>query len=168
VNLGSIQGQFTLGTADSYAPIVQGQVADALRQRGYVVRSASTFWGTLWDQQAPFHMTVKVYERYTSVYPQTKNRMTMIDFRPGLQQKGKPKPIWEGLVSMRSRYPNPDFRTVVTGKRSSDFGIRNPEAELMMYRDARAPLAKQLANQLEILPENRTPLTPAPALTGSP
>jgi hypothetical protein len=113
-------------------------------------------------------MTVKVYERYTSVYPQTKNRMTMIDFRPGLQQKGKPNAIWEGLVSMRSRYPNPDFRTVVTGKRSSDFGIRNPEAELMMYRDARAPLAKQLANQLEILPENRTPLTPAPALTGSP
>jgi hypothetical protein len=94
--------------------------------------------------------------------------MTMIDFRPGLEQKGKPKPIWEGLVSMRSRNPNPDLRNVATGKRSSKFGIRNPEAELVMYRDARAPLAKQLAKQLEILPEIRTPLTPAPALTGAP
>jgi hypothetical protein len=38
----------------------------------------------------------------------------------------------------------------------------------MIYRDARAPLAKQLAKQLAILPEIRTPLTPAPALTGAP
>jgi hypothetical protein len=167
VRLGSIQGHYTLGTADSYASILQGQVAAALRQRGYVVRPPATFWGPLWDQQAPFQMTVKLSERYVAVYPQTNDRMTTIDARLALEQKAKPRPIWEATVFLRSRYPNPELRKIATGKRAREYGLRNPESELVLYRDARAPLAQSLAKQLETLPVIRTPLALTPARTGS-
>jgi hypothetical protein len=143
-----MRGQYTLGSESSYTAVLQRDLAEVLRQRGYVIRPDSSFWGDLWKQQTPFRVRVDVKEQYGGLYPQTKCRISYIVANVVLerQQWGQQSKVWAASVSTRTegRVPNlKEFRKE----------FQNPAIEKIFYDNARASFAKGIMSKLLTVPE---------------
>ena len=157
--VGTIDGQFVLGSEASYARMLQTRLVETLRRQGYVPRPSSSFWQSLWDRLAPFHLRVGVVETLPGPYMQSPNRTSAIDLTLVLQEKGKPSAIWERSINAQTRIPLRGL-PALQASRLAVSDHRDPAVEHFLYEDARSLLVERLSMRLRSLPETQSPLVP--------
>lgn len=159
--LGPIRGQFTLGTDASYAAALHPRLVDALRQHGYLPRPASSFWGPLWDEQAPYSLRIEVAESFAGLYQESQHRTSAIKVGLSLDRRGRGEPAWEGVVTASTRESLPNLGAY----RASRLAVsdrRSPAVEHLLYEDARGIVADRLALKLRTIPDIRLPPATTP------
>ena len=151
LKLEKIRGVYTLGSESSYSTVLQRDLAEVLRQRGYVVRPDSSVWGELWNQQTPFRVTVEVKESYGGLYPQTRCRISYTGARVVLEreQKGQKSKIWEGALTTAVRNKPRNLKEL-----RNEF--HNADVEKIFYDDARAHFGKEIMPKLLTIPAYQT------------
>lgn len=150
VVLEPVRGQFTLGSPRSYNETLHPILDGVLRQRGYLMRRPASPWNRLWDEHAPYHVAVEVAERHEGNYHQSQNRLSVIEARLSMSEKGSP--IWRaGPLIGRSPLSLPklpafyESRVSVGDHRSEDF-------ERLLYDKARELLIEKFPSLLRNLP----------------
>jgi hypothetical protein len=155
--LAEIDGEFTLGSRSAYVPVLQPMLADALRLHGYVPRPNSSYWASLWDRLAPYHLGVAILETQPGPYLQTSNRTSFLEVKMSLEHRGKKLPVWGGPVTASTRLQIPNLSAYQASRIA--VGVqRDPAFERLFYDDAWSVLIDRLAQRLRSLPDIRGPL----------
>jgi hypothetical protein len=154
--VGPFKEHFDRGSHASYEPLY-AVVTEAVRKHGYVVRPASPFWPVLWDNLAPYRLTISLTEQLPGTYLHSPNRTSAINLGLVLSERGKTHALWEGAVTARTRVPMPGL-PAYQARRLALNERRDPAVEQFFYQDARAVLDKRLTAQLSTLPQPRSPL----------
>jgi hypothetical protein len=149
VAIDPIRGQFLRGSPRSYAAELDPLLADALRRKGYLVRPDASPFRALWDDRAPYHLSVEVVESQNLPYYDTPQRAGRVEAHLRLMQKDWP--TWEVRVAGRSRPSLAGMNTAGMGRRVMS-SPHDPQIERRLLDDAHAALLEQLPLKIVDLP----------------
>ena len=152
-----VVGRFVAGSAQAYSSTVDRHRVEALRARGYLPQPHRSPWSSLWDEKAPFRLTVQVAETQEELYLQSKNRTTQIDGTIELFRDGRSS--WRTRMVARTRSPLPDLPAYLAG-RLATAAHRDPEVERRLHDDALAHFVEQASKNLKALPGLEASRTP--------
>ena len=142
-------GRFTLGSTQTYETALGPILADKLRKQGYAPRPTRGPARVLWDGHAPYRVEFQIVETQGSLYLESKSRVS--DITASISLARGQDILWETRLIGRTLVPLPDLAAYV-GSRLAVSDRRNPEAERLLYENARGSLIEQAAARLSGLP----------------
>jgi hypothetical protein len=149
VILEPVQGQFRLGSPQTYNADLHPRLAEVLRQRGYLPIAESSPFRDLSKEAAPFRLSVEVAEKQNEFYEQSKNRITQIDATVSLS--GGSRLLWRVQMTARTQVPLPRIR-LYEETRLAFAPVQKPEIERRYYENALDKLHEMLIQRLRDLP----------------
>lgn len=147
------QGQFTLGTPQSYQATLQPVLSPLLRQHGYVTDRSSSSWNSLWKTRAPYHVGVEVVERQNGSYLNTGSQLSNLSLRLILNREGSS--IWQVGPLLAQTQPSIPSLSAFTASRFATDARRRREFERVLYDDAQATLIMKVQSSLRNIPDVR-------------
>ncbi len=151
VVFGPTTGEFTLGSPRDTDQTLHPPLADALRKHGYVPRPSSSPWLALWDERAPYRMTVAVTEAWGKLYMDSNSRTSVLIVRITLTHQGTT--IWtEGPIVARTPVPLPKLPAYQASRIALE-GHRTAELNRLLYQEAHAKLLESFTARLPKLPD---------------
>jgi hypothetical protein len=155
VALPPVVGRFATGSAEAYTKLLDHSRTEILRSKGYLPEPRKSDWSTLWEQKAPFRLTVQVVEIQQDYYLSSINKTTQIDgILEFLQSE---RVIWKKGVVARTREPLPDLPAMLAGHLATS-DKRDPETERRLHDDALKQFVEQAAKNLRGLPSREAAL----------
>ncbi|WP_406697501.1 hypothetical protein V5E97_01455 [Singulisphaera sp. Ch08] len=151
------QGQFTLGTPQSYRTALQPVLGPVLRQHGYLTDRPSSSWHSLWTTRAPYHFSFDVVERQHGDYLNTKSQLSILSLRMMLSRNGSS--IWQAGPLQAQTQPSIPSLSAFTASRFATDERRRAEFERVLYDDAQATLMAKVQFSLRSFLDIR-PSTP--------
>ncbi len=143
-------GQFLAGSGEGYDKALRRPIADICKIRGYLLPPASgSPWRPLWDELAPFRLTLRVVEAQDIPYLQSRNRTSQVDGHYEFARKGTV--AWQARVATRTRQPLLDLPAYQAGHLATS-DRRDPAVERRFHDDALAQFVEQSARSLKGLP----------------
>lgn len=142
-------GRFVLGSPEVYNATFHPPLADALRRRGYVPPAANSPFPQLWNEHAPFRMTIEVSEEPGDYYLQSRNRTSHVTATFVLSREGKP--LWQITLNGRTQVPLPNLRAF-EDSRLAISNQHNPAVEHRFHQNAVNQLLDRLGLKLRDLP----------------
>jgi hypothetical protein len=155
VALPLVGGRFVAGSAEAYTAILERHQVETARARGFLPQPRRSPWAMLWDEKAPFRMTVQIAETQDQFYLESKNRTTQVDGTFELLHEGRV--VWKTRVVTRTRTFLPDL-TAYHGGRVATGDKRNPETERRLHDDAVRQFVEQTVKNLRGFPLRETAL----------
>jgi DNA-binding Lrp family transcriptional regulator len=151
-----VRGTFLAGpeTADAHNQRLLPILASALRLRGFLPRFGRSPLFDLWDDRAPYRVTIDLDESFGPGYlqPSNPNRTTKLAARVELvRPSASDAPLWQTRASGKTRDPSPSLNAFASGYIASGTR-RDPEVERKLYADAIAVLADDLSRKVGNLP----------------
>jgi tetratricopeptide (TPR) repeat protein len=147
-----VTGEFVDGprSARLHATALHPFLAAALRRKGFLPRPEKSPFLAVWDQSAPYRLTLEVIERNDVQFFQTPLQGTRLNVHFALM-KGTTV-LWQTRIQAKTRIPPPDMNAFEMSHLSLT-KTRDPAIEKRLYDDARIVLGENLATSLGKLPE---------------
>ncbi len=143
-------GQFLIGSAEGYDTALSRPIADICKLRGYLLPPRpDSPWRPLWDERAPFRLTLRVVETRDIPYLQSRNRTTQVEGRYEFAHEGAI--AWQAQVFARTRQPLLDLPAYQAGHLATS-DRRDPAVERRFHRDALEQFVEQSARTLKGVP----------------
>jgi hypothetical protein len=133
--------------------VLQPLLAKELRQRDYLLTPDVPAWRDVWTKEAPFHLIVSISERYAEDYLQSRNRVSLLNAKLSLLQRGNR--CWEQVATARTHVPVPKIPAYQAARLG--FGDAPvPEYERVLYNNAWANFQERFPSGLHALPQRAT------------
>jgi hypothetical protein len=147
-----VHGEFTLGSSEDSDGLLHPLVAEALRKHGYIPRPASSAWLSVWDEHAPYHVSLNIVEFWGSHYMHSKNRTSGFRIRMNLSRNGTP--LWSvGPFSVRTSNPLPNLPAYQASRLELEGSRQRPEIERLLYDEGHTRMREAIVQRLHNLPE---------------
>jgi hypothetical protein len=154
-----------LGSAKDLNGALLPLMADALRQRHYLLRPEGSPLASLWDGRAAYRLAVEVSDRQDVRYLDTAQKATRIEARFVLSRRGWP--VWE--LGVQARTPvGPSTSASFAGSRLLLATKRDPQIERRLYDEARDALIRLVPSKLRDLPPPAAEEPAGPATAAGP
>ncbi len=146
-----IQGEFLDGQASRKAltATVAPRLTDALHRRGFLPRPEKSAFAAVWDEAAPYHLTLHASEKYDGRFFQSPLRTVALAVHVVLTRDGSS--VWESRATGKTRLP-PRGMSAYEAYHLAATKDRDPAQERKLYDDARSALGEVLGNTLHNLP----------------
>jgi hypothetical protein len=133
---------------------MQPTISRAVAARGYLPQPASSPWKDRWAK-APYRLVIELNERYDGTYLTSENRLTRIDARLLLLDRGQQ--VWTTTPSARTPVPLPGLPAYLSGQIALS-QKRSAEFEQLLYDNARTSILDKVAFSVDHMPTcSRTP-----------
>ena len=147
-------GRFAVGSADTYARLLEKPIFEPLKARGFVPEPPGSIWSRVWRDKARFALLIQVNETQDDLYLQSNNRNTQIDAT--FEMFKEDRAIWKNRVVAKTREPLPDLPAGIAGHLA--VAKRNPETERRLHDDAIKFFTEQASRIFRGLPSKATAL----------
>ena len=154
VVIGSVQGQFTMGSGSAYDGMIRPELKTALQERGYLPKPVESSWDDLWNTLSPFQVTLVVVEIQNEVYLQSPNRLSQIEARLSITCRGQRH--WSDIFTGKTQVPLPKI-SAFQASRLAVSDHRSAEVERVLYQNACEILRERFQLSLRNMPAVRTP-----------
>lgn len=142
-------GEFVVGVKAGYDRAFRPLILETLRQKGYLPPAADPRWADLWTNP-PYRFNYAVRERQEGTYLGTQNRLSRIETRLSLTDRGRE--IWATTPNARTIVPVPNLPSYLAGRLALSQD-RVEEAEKMLHDNAFALMRDRFQLSLKNLPD---------------
>jgi hypothetical protein len=154
VRLDPISGDFWLGSRDAYETRLRGELISGLKHRGYAPEPDDPALRPIWRNLAPHRIELRVIERPTGPYLQSRYQTAQLETEILLERRGHPE--WRQRVQTRTEVPLPrlsafEARQLALGSPPS------PEAQRRIYANAFEAMVARLPAVFRMLPQAPDP-----------
>jgi hypothetical protein len=151
VILPAVHGRFRFGSTASYKAWLVPLLADGLRRKGFAPQPAASPLREIWEQNAPYRLTLELAEDQGPNYLQSVHSTTQIHGRLGVVTR-EGSVLWETPFSARTRVPIPGLTAFEAGHLGAS-QRRDRAIERRLYDDALSVLKEQFAVKVRNFPE---------------
>lgn len=159
VVIDELPGEF-VAPATGYDRVFRPLVVESLRQKGYLPPPTDCRWADLWNNP-PYRFSYTVRERFEGTYLGTQNRLSRIETRLSLTDRGHE--IWMTAPNARTIVPIPNLPSYLAGRLALSQD-RADDAEKMLHDNAFAQIRDRFQLGLKNIPDR--PGAPAAASLG--
>jgi hypothetical protein len=145
-----VHGNFRLGSTPAYNSDLHPVFAGALEKHGYVPLAEGSPLRAVWNEHAPYRISITLTESQDELYQQSRNRISEIDGRLSFKATGAE--LWHAELSARTQVPLPNI-AVYVATRLALAPERSIAVEQRFYQDARSTFHDKVAQRLRELPE---------------
>lgn len=148
--LAPIGGTYWLGSSDAYEKALRPALLDALRQRGYATSPEDPTLRPLWDELAPYRLSVAVVERPGGPYLQSAHQITTIEAE--MVWRHPRAADWRQAVHVKTEVPLPNL-TAYEGSRLAMASTPSAEVQQRLHANAFAALVARVVWMVRLVPE---------------
>ncbi|WP_165074513.1 paraquat-inducible protein A [Paludisphaera rhizosphaerae] len=142
-------GEFVVGAKAGYDRIFRPMILETLRLKGYLPPPTEPRWADLWTNP-PYRFTFAVRERHEGTYLGTQNRLSRIEARLSLTDRGRE--IWMTAPNARTIVPVPNLPSYLAGRLALSQD-RVEEAEKLLHDNAFSQIRDRFQLSLKNLPD---------------